>query len=456
MASTARDVIAAGGVVTHFQPIFSARQKSIVGLEALARGIDPRTAELIPPAKLFAMAAEERVGGELEQVCRETAIRTFAKLGDAVPAETLLFLNYNPSNPPAAPVPSDASVADGSLLFLNFDVMAETAAAEGGPCAGVEAMLAEVRRLGLEPNRIAVEILESQFDDVDKLKDQLALLRECGFLLVLDDVGAGHANLDRIPLIRPDVIKVDRSLIRNVDSDYHKQETFKSLAHLARKIGALVVAEGVETKMEALVSLELGADFLQGFYLARPQRPDLLSPAEALDAVEVLAREYKQYMVRQINARKLQHRRYNILLNTILMELARTDVSHFDEVLRRTIAGSPMVECLYVLDESGVQITDTVCQPNAKPSGGLIFRPARKGTDHSLKEFYYVLLDVELQKYTTDPYVSMASGNVCRTISTCFRDANNNKMYILCIDVCVEQAQGGAVADVVHAGAMAA
>ena len=48
------------------------------------------------------------------------------------------------------------------------------------------------------------------------------------------------------------------------------------------------------------------------------------------------------------------------------------------------------------------------------------------------------LLDVELNKYTTDPYVSLATGNLCRTISTCFRDARNNKMYILCIDVLCE------------------
>ncbi len=96
----------------------------------------------------------------------------------------------------------------------------------------------------------------------------------------------------------------------------------------------------------------------------------------------------------------------------------------------------PQVEALYVLDEAGIQVSDTVCSfdPSA-PTGRMMFRPALKGADHSLKEFYYVLLDVELQKYTTDPYVSMASGNICRTISTCFRDANNNKMYILCIDV---------------------
>ena len=61
--------------------------------------------------------------------------------------------------------------------------------------------------------------------------------------------------------------------------------------------------------------------------------------------------------------------------------------------------------------------------------------PHWPGTDHSLKEYYYVLVDVELPKFTSDPYVSLASGNLCRTISTCFRDAVRNRMYVLCVDV---------------------
>lgn len=430
-ASTAREIIATGNVVTHFQPIFSAKQKWVVGVEALSRGIDPSTDQLISPASLFGMAAAEGYSAELERLCRDTAIRSFAGMQDGadLAENLLLFLNFNPN--------MKQPDTDAGLLFLNFDPSADLAA---DPHQVADSLLRQVTAQGLDPRRVAVEILESQFDDVDKLQAQLAILRECGFLLVLDDVGAGHANLDRIPMIRPDVIKIDRSLVRNLDTDYHRQETFRSLAHLARKIGSLVVAEGVETKAEALLSLELGADLLQGFYLARPQSPDLLSAQVANDAVESLAREYKQYMVRKINDRKLQHRRYNILINMLLVELARTEIAEVDTILAGMIENSPSVECLYVLDESGIQVSDTVCQPAAKLAAetkrnGLIFRPARKGTDHSLKDFYYMLLDVELQKYTTDPYVSLASGNLCRTISTCFRDANNNKLYILCIDV---------------------
>lgn len=427
---TARQIIDAGGVVTHFQPIFSAKQKSVIGVEALSRGIAPETKTLIPPNALFQMAAAEKITGELERLCRHTALKTFAGLRDE-DESLILFLNFDASALDAGPA------SEGGLLFVNFDPSVQDLGAEVA-----DGFLERVKALGLDPGRIAVEILESKFDNVKKLEEVLDALRACGFLLAIDDVGAGHSNLDRIPLIRPDIIKVDRSLIQNIDGDYHKQEAFKSLAQLARRTGALVVAEGVETKMEALTALELGADLLQGFYLSRPRPADALEPRLAGDAVQALAREYKSYMVSKINQRKLQHRRYNIIINTILCELSKVTVEQFGTELLKSIVPYPAVECVYVLDEAGIQVSDTICNP-ASPIGrrgskGLMFRPALKGADHSLKEFYYVLLDVELQKYTTDPYVSLASGNVCRTISTCFRDAGNSKMYILCIDVVSE------------------
>ncbi|HSI36945.1 MAG TPA: EAL domain-containing protein, partial [Tepidisphaeraceae bacterium] len=374
-AGSAREIIATRGVVTYFQPILSARQKSVTGLEALSRGIigvealsrgsllpaDEREGRLIAPGRLFAMADEEGCRAELERLCRETAIRNFAKLD---------------------------SRHDDLILFLNFD----PAAADERPGPGN--LLDTCRRWGVSPNGVAVEVLESRFEDTKRLRDMLARFRECGFLLVLDDVGTGHSNLDRIPLIKPDILKVDRSLIAGVDQDYHKQETLKCLVHLARKTGALVVAEGIETQQEAIVSLELGADLLQGFFLARPDRGGAASVEEATQRVDQLARDYKQYMVAKINGKKLQHRRFSIILNEILCELAVSEVAQFDGVIARVIRRFPRVECVYVLDEAGVQVTDTVCNPEVESrSSGVMFRPAPKGADHSLKEYYYILLD---------------------------------------------------------------
>jgi len=317
-------------------------------------------------------------------------------------------------------------------LFLNLD-LAATDDHDDLPAA----LAALVRGANLLPRNIAVEFLESRLEDVGRFGALADALREHGFLVVLDDVGAGHSNLDRIPLFRPDVIKIDRSLISGVGDDFYKQETLKSLVSLSRRIGALVVAEGIETEAEAIVALELGADLLQGYFLSRPQ------PATACDdgvrvarGIERLAHRFKNHMVGAINERKRQHRRFNVIQNGILCDLTNAPSTEFDEILEHLIDDFPKVECVYVLDDAGVQVTETICNATvAQRAGAAMFRPARKGTDHSLKEYYYVLIDVELQKYTTEPYVSLASGNLCRTISTCFRDAANNRLYVLCVDV---------------------
>jgi len=158
--------------------------------------------------------------------------------------------------------------------------------------------------------------------------------------------------------------------------------------------------------------------------------------ADAGIRIDALARRYKSHMIERINQRKLQHRQFNIILNEILCELSKCTADVFDDVLHTTVPQYDNVECVYVMDESGTQISSTICNHRLpRRKNGVMFRPAPKGADHSLKEYYYVLLDVELNKFTTEPYVSLATGNLCRTISTCFRDSQNNKLYILCIDV---------------------
>jgi EAL domain-containing protein (putative c-di-GMP-specific phosphodiesterase class I) len=399
-------LVEARRVTTHFQPIFSVRRKSVVGLEALSRGVGP-AGDLISPAVLFKQAAAEGIAGAVEDLCRESAVRNFHRLR-ARPEELLLFLN------------------------LDLTGMSRPAAL----AAQLETL---IRTPGLDPRSVGVEFLESRLDDVGRFGELASALRERGFLVVLDDVGAGHSNLDRIPLFRPDVIKIDRSLVTGVESDFYKQETFKSLVSLSRRIGALVVAEGIETEAEAVTVLELGADLLQGFFLGRPSAAATFDNdgfERAAGCVEPLARAFKSHMVGQINARKVEYRRFNLILNRILGELVGATSLDFDDVLARQVTEDPKIDCLYVLDDAGVQVTDTVCGSGlrARP-GGAMFRPAPRGTDHSLKEYFYVLMDVELPKYTTDPYVSLASGQLCRTISTCFRDAANDRTFVLCVDV---------------------
>jgi EAL domain-containing protein (putative c-di-GMP-specific phosphodiesterase class I) len=401
-----KEIIRSNDLLMHFQPIFSARQRSIVGLEGLVRSSRGMATDTRSPDWLFRTAAREGVTADLERLCCENAIRCFARVARGR-GDLVLFLNL------------------GSLMIQPSH-------------EAVDQLKRLASAAGLAPNMIAVEILETKIDDVAHLQNLARLLRERGFLLALDDVGAGHSNLGRVPLIKPDVLKIDRSLISHIDGDFHKQETVKSVVGLSRKIGALVVAEGIEREEEAIVAMELGADLLQGYFLGYPNEDGLARGdgfTELTGGIESLARKFKIHMIEKINDRKLQHRRFNIVLDEILCHLASADVDRFDEILGKAIQSHPTVECVYILDEGGLQLTETIWNTNVRRRvGGAIFHPAPKGTDHSLKEYYYILLDVELKKYTTEPYVSSASGNISRTISTYFR-AHNGKLHILCIDV---------------------
>jgi EAL domain-containing protein (putative c-di-GMP-specific phosphodiesterase class I) len=405
-ASSIYELLRSRGIVTYFQPILSARQRSIVGLEALSRGIGAGSSVLAPRA-LFSAAGEVGLIDELDQLCRQQAVRAFSDLRADV-GDHMLFLNLHVS---VAQTPA--------ALASEIDELVTTA--------------------GLGPRSVAIEILEAEIQDMGQVRSLVNLLRSRGFLIVLDDVGAGHSNLDRIPFIKPDLLKVDRTLISRIDADYHKRGTLKSLVDLGRKIGALVVAEGVETEGEAMVALELGADLLQGFCLGRPNEADFMRReglSNALNRLEVLTKEFRGYMVGKINERRLQYRRLNVVLNQILYDLTGADVTQFDDILTASVNKYPSVECVYVLDHAGVQVTDTVCNPCVRRRDhGAIFRPAARGADHSLKEYYYSLLDVEPDKYATDPYVSLASGSISQTISTHFRDTRSNTTYVLCVDV---------------------
>ena len=116
----------------------------------------------------------------------------------------------------------------------------------------------------------AIEVLESQAADLGALAAATARYRAAGFLVVIDDVGAGHSNLDRIAAIRPDMLKADRSLVHGCARDRVKRAVVRALVGLTEELGGWLVVEGVEDEDDALTVLNVGADLLQGYHLARP------------------------------------------------------------------------------------------------------------------------------------------------------------------------------------------
>jgi EAL domain-containing protein (putative c-di-GMP-specific phosphodiesterase class I) len=94
----------------------------------------------------------------------------------------------------------------------------------------------------------------------------------CNAKLVVDDLGAGHSDMDRVLLLRPQLVKLDMSLVRDVDQDPARQREVLSIVDRCHELGARVVAEGIQGIDELLVMRDLGVEFGQGYLLGRPHR----------------------------------------------------------------------------------------------------------------------------------------------------------------------------------------
>ncbi len=389
----------------HFQPLVSVRKKFIVGYEGLIRGLNPATRQIIPPEELFHRAGKMGLMVELDRLCRKKVLERFQVISAERP-ETLLSLNF------------EASIIDQGVV-------------------GSGNLINQVTSLGLNPDRIALEIIESNIRDLSELQKFIQTYRDYGFLIALDDVGAGHSNLNRIPLLKPDILKVDRYLVQNISNDFYKQEVFKSLVALARKIGALVLAEGVETEEEAFFVMELGVDLIQGFYFSKPQPYDQIDDEAVNAGIQGLARQFKGMVLQKHNIKKFNLKKYELMTREVQTELGKSSVEEFDRKLSDLIHYFPLVECLYVIDENGFQASETIFgELENGRKNRFMFRPASKGTDHTMKDFYYMMMDGGLRKSTfiSEPYLSLATGNACVTFARLFKDLDG-KINILCVDI---------------------
>jgi EAL domain-containing protein (putative c-di-GMP-specific phosphodiesterase class I) len=389
----------------HYQPIVSLRSKSLVGAEALVRHVDPSGTPL-SPVQLFSQAHSYGKTLELDRLCRKRAMLGYAKLPQENGRRPLLFVNF------------EASVIDQGV-------------------EGSNAILEAMNAAGLLPENIVLEINES------KVRDRLALQRfverhrYLGFMIALDDLGAGESNLPRIAELKPQILKLDRELVRDIDKDFIKQETFKCLVSLGRRIGAIILAEGVETEAETDACAALGAELFQGYYFARPAPAQDLLPQALNTALTLSAARQRQQAVLAMQSRRAEGQRLRRISEAGSNVLAQSDPTGYSTVLKRLVSGNLAMECAYLLDRDGIQITETITHENMKRPRQRLFAPAPRGADHSNKEYFFSLMDAGLERYTTSTYLSLATGELCRTVS-CLVPRKDGSKLILCLDLHVE------------------
>ncbi|HET8583498.1 MAG TPA: bifunctional diguanylate cyclase/phosphodiesterase [Jatrophihabitans sp.] len=143
-------------------------------------------------------------------------------------------------------------------------------------------LLGLLERTGVPPNRIVVEVSESEALEDPRAEAALLALRGSGISLALDDFGTGYSNLARLGRLAPDVVKLDRSLVERLEQEGPSVRLVGGMIELAHDLGALVVAEGVETERELAMLRELGCDAMQGFLIGAPIVPEPVQPEPVL------------------------------------------------------------------------------------------------------------------------------------------------------------------------------
>jgi FOG: EAL domain len=396
-----RDILQKELIHTFFQPIVSLKTGSIFAYEALVRGIRADSSALINPVELFARADEETVSLEFDRLCRKKALENF----------------------------SDFHTKSTAMMFMNINTSVISSSENEKPHISTI-----TRQMGFNPEHIGLELIESQARSADDLIDFVNHYRDSGFLIVIDDFGCEHSNLDRLIQIHPDIIKIDRSLISGIESDPYRQSILKSIHSLAEMTGSLCLAEGVETVAEIRTCNLLGVDLFQGFGIACPS-PDL----QNLETATLLQIRRVQEAIRKPTIEALRQKRrltgdINILADWLIRQISPDDFGSMNQVFQEFIAMNSEIECVYLLDGEGIQISDTIASPvvagRSRPN---IFYPAPRGTDHSFKVYFTCFEALGVHRYLTDVYLSLASGNLCRTFSVLLASPDRTD-FVLCID----------------------
>jgi EAL domain-containing protein (putative c-di-GMP-specific phosphodiesterase class I) len=220
------DVLERGNLTIAMQPIIDLQRDRWVAVEALARFPDGRG-----PDVWFREAHEMGLGVELELLAVTNAL---ARVGD-LPPHIGVSINASPS------------------LVLD------------------PRMSEAIYQSGIALDRLSLEITEhAAITEYDEINAALLLLRERGVLVAVDDTGAGYSSFSHVLKLRPDVIKLDRTMVVDIAADPARRAFVTAIVLLALELDATITAEGVETRDELDTVSALGVDHAQGYYLARP------------------------------------------------------------------------------------------------------------------------------------------------------------------------------------------
>jgi EAL domain-containing protein (putative c-di-GMP-specific phosphodiesterase class I)/DNA-binding NarL/FixJ family response regulator len=271
---------------------------------------------------LVAMRLRKRIGAAISDAAFEIAFQPIidVHLDVAVAAEALVRFPGQ-SRPPRTwlddadrvglLVPLELALAAAALSELHRLDLPIAMAINVSPKTVLSGRLHEVFT-GVPLERVILELTEhARVTDYAGLRTALSRWRERGLRLAVDDAGCGYASLTHIVELRPELIKLDASLVRDLHTSQHRQALTRAVIGFADEMGVQVVAEGVETEAELVELRRLGAHLAQGYHLGRPRPLDLQAElAATLDLRDPPTPARHEFRLHAVSDRDRQRRRY--------------------------------------------------------------------------------------------------------------------------------------------------
>ncbi len=394
-------VAALPALQSHFQPIVSLSHRRAVGHEALLRATEPATGRPLSPLHLFASLDADGQHA-LDRQAMQTHLHQFAAQREAIGGQHWLFVNLRPTT------------------FLQWMATSRAAFAD------------VLRTGGCAPSDVVIEITEEMAAAGESLEAAAGQARELGCLLALDDFGAGHSNFDRVWRLKPDIVKLDRSLVQRGARDPRAARVIGQMVSLLHECSALVLMEGIETDEEAQLALACDVDLVQGYLFGRPQ--PALVPDEV--AAPQLAALWQRFHLRSDDALQADRQRLRPYLDAVEQAAASLRAGAAPAQACARFLELPHAQLCYQLDEQGMQHHDSLRAPAFAARGDRArFAPLLETSRAcwARRPYFRRALAKPGVVQVTRPYLTIQGAGLSVTVSVAVRC--DDRWVVVCGDV---------------------
>lgn len=376
-----------------FQPVVSITHKRIVGYEALLRATHAN-GQAIRPDQLFARAKATGPALALERLTRCVHFANFAEQN----VETgWLFVNALPQ-----------------LLRVGPNYRAFTDE------------LCDY--FGIGHHRVVVEMIEQPSTDEPHFERIVESLRERGLLIAIDDFGTGFSNFDRMWRMRPDIVKLDRSLVARIAAPGADHQFATQLVTMLHRAGTMVLGEGVETEDEVMTLMEADADFVQGFWLGKPHASIASASSNAPACIESMWQRFHARTLSQPGMPVEFTSVEEAVLGGARAYKATNDLAFAAQQTFRT----PWARRVFVVDRNGNQYRPSIAVDAHTHSPCLAPLFPDTASNWSRRAYFKRALASPGRVAVMGPHYSLTEGKDCYTAAVTVE--SDGKTEVFCVD----------------------